>query len=126
MYSEILTYYQCQGLMATAKHKHKGKPLMNNTRLYDCDGYYAIRLHNNTIMQIYPEGWQLFDGGWRTHTTKNRLNKYTPVSIYQRNWDWIINNGVDEFPFWNGVFIDNEKHGMYMTFQDYLKKRGEE
>ena len=120
--NHVLSYWHCQKLMATARNKHKGKPLRNNTRLYDCDGYYAIRYHNNVIMQIYPEGWQLFDGGWQTRTTKDRLNIYSPATVYQRNWEWRMHTGCEDYRFWSGAFLDNEFE-WHLDYRDYINKK---
>ena len=79
-----MNYWQAQRLMATARWPHKGKPIGNNTRLYDNDGYYTIRLHNNVIMEIYPDGFIPLDAGWQTVTTKARLNEHMRWVTYIR------------------------------------------
>jgi hypothetical protein len=47
----------------------------------------------------------LNSGGWRTVTTKDRINKYAPITIYQENSRWYVGN-------WNEkkyYFADNMK-----------------
>ena len=107
-----MNWNKAQTLMESARDKSKGKHIAHNTRLYDNDGYYHIRLHNNVIMEIYPDYTQLHDAGWRTVTTKARLNQFSSVSVYQRDFDWYVRVypyivGTDE-PFINGMVIDYE------------------
>jgi len=100
-----MNYWQAQRLMATARWPHKGKPIGNNTRLYDNDGYYTIRLHNHVIMEIYREGFIPMDAGWQTVTTKARLNEHMEVGhIHQRNFQWYYTIGDTEY-LWDDVYF---------------------
>ena len=107
-----MNWNEAQTLMESARDKRKGKPIANNTRLWEMKHEtsrgcgYEIRLHGNLIMDIYRNFVILYDGGWRTVTTKARLNQFSPVSVYQCDFDWYI-VGTDE-PFINGMVIDYE------------------
>jgi len=121
--------------MSTARNPEKGKPIGNNTRLYFYDAgignesYYNIRLHGNQIMQIYRDRIVPMDGGWRTVTTKARLNKYLPKGfrVFQKNWEWFIENTwidwIDEqliYPFGDVYYIHNDNRVMlYSTHPKY-------
>lgn len=88
-----MNWFEAQTLMETARNKTKGKPIANNTRLYERhDNNYEIRLHGNVIMIIRKDGITPLDGGWKTVTTKERLNRYLPngFSLYQRDWVWYL------------------------------------
>jgi hypothetical protein len=37
----------------------------------------------------------LNSGGWRTSTTKDRINKYSPVKVYQRKYEWYLQDGTE-------------------------------
>jgi hypothetical protein len=37
----------------------------------------------------------LNSGGYRTHTTKKRINQYSPVRIYQKNFEWFLADGTE-------------------------------
>jgi hypothetical protein len=60
-----------------------------------------IRLHNNLIatLNFRSGAMQLFSAGWRTNTTKSRLNAIlhefagSEWSIYQRKWGWFWSDG---------------------------------
>ena len=100
-----MNYWEAQRLMATARWPHKGKPIGNNTRLYDNDGYYTIRLHNNVIMEIHPDGFFPMDAGWQTVTTKARLNEHMPIGhIHQRDFTWYYTLGDTEY-LWSDVYF---------------------
>lgn len=99
-----MNYEQARKIMKTAKNPAKGKPIGNNTRLYDNDGYYTIRLHNNVIMEIYPDGFFPMDAGWKTVTTKARLNEHMPIGrIHQKDFDWYYTIGDNEY-YWRDVY----------------------
>jgi hypothetical protein len=54
---------------------------------------YYLKLHGNKIAALEPDGkmW-ITNAGWRSNTTKERLNGLPGVSIYQRNWYWFLND----------------------------------
>lgn len=88
--------------MESARDKSKGKPIANNTRLYETKnslmldtggiGGYEIRLHGNVIMRIFLHHIEIYDGGWKTRTTKDRLNQFLPsgYTVYQKDWEWYL------------------------------------
>jgi hypothetical protein len=82
--------------MELLKGRGGRRKLANNTYLqYEGDekGAYVIRLHGHPIMKFYEDGRiYLGDCGWRTYTTKERINRFLPRgwSLYQRNWEWFL------------------------------------
>lgn len=131
-----MNWKTAQRLMTTARDKKKGKPIGNNTRLYDSSSNffntYEIRLHGNVIMQIYKNRIELSDGGWRTVTTKARLNTHLPQGFYvfQKNWEWFIQDmnviNPDDietpmiYPFGDVYYIHNDNRVMlYSTHPKY-------
>ena len=64
----------------------------------------VMKLHGNPIAFRYndPERTlSITDAGWRTNTTKERLNGIPNVSIQQKNWEWFLNGEK-----WDGDMID--------------------
>jgi hypothetical protein len=64
----------------------------------------VMKLHGNPIAFRYndPERTlSITDAGWRTNTTKERLNGIPNVSIQQKNWEWFLNGDK-----WDGDMID--------------------
>ena len=72
--------------------KYAGVGLENNTRLVECGNDYAVRLHRTDIVTLREDGdIVLRTGGWKTRTTKQRLNKYAPTGhIFQEDGRWYI------------------------------------
>jgi len=62
------------------------------------EGITYLKLHNNKIAALLGDGrmW-ISNAGWKSNTTKERLNGLPNVSIYQRNWVWFLNDTP-----WNG------------------------
>lgn len=80
------------------------RKLENNTYLHRTpDGHLAVRLHATDVVTFYPEKTVLHSGGWRTVTTKDRINEYSPVRIYQTKGVWYMPDGS---LFYDGVAVD--------------------
>jgi hypothetical protein len=52
-----------------------------------------VRLHSTDVVRIEPTRggatfYTLRTGGWATSTTKDRINEYGPVHIYQEKGLW--------------------------------------
>lgn len=59
------------------------------------DGAVAIMLHFTYIVILYPDGTAMVNsGGYHTHTTKKRINQFSPIKVYQKNWEWFFENHV--------------------------------
>jgi hypothetical protein len=89
----------------------KSKLVRNNTRLTEyVDGRRTLRLHATDIITWKPDGKIILNsGGWRTHTTKERLNAYinmyntTNYCIYQRRFEWFLQDGDETIEFSDGM-----------------------
>lgn len=69
----------------------------------------VIRYHGTDVLKISPDGTQtLNSGGYRTVTTKKRLNEYgRGFYISQKDYEWFVFlDGIDEpVPFEDGMVI---------------------
>lgn len=121
-----MNYEQAIKIMKTARNPAEGKPIANNTRLYyheflDC---YTVRLHWNTILRIYPDRFEPSDAGWRTVTTKARLNDLMPIGrIHQKNHVWYYTIGDATYDWGDVYFISmrDENYGEVMLYSTYPK-----
>lgn len=79
----------------------------NTTIRQRLDGAIAVRYHATDIIVYHANGdTVLSSGGWRTNTTKQRLNALTTASIYQHQYVWYIARpGMDTVPFVDGMVI---------------------
>ena len=94
-----MNYKEAKELMNEARNKVKGKPLENNTRLHETDdGNYEVRLHGHAIVTIMPTCVIIDSCGWKTVTTKDRLNKYAwngtadnyNICVVQKKGTWYV------------------------------------
>jgi hypothetical protein len=60
----------------------------------------AIYLYGNKIAEKRPDGIYVTNAGWKSNTTKERLNSLSGVSIQSKNLIWYL-NGKE----WNGDWI---------------------
>ena len=79
---------QCfENLLLTPKGRQSnGHKIARNTRIDRVPGErgdgYAITLHSTVIVRADSHGiLTLNSGGWRTHTTMERINRYLPQDI---------------------------------------------
>lgn len=70
------------------------------------DNSVSITLHSTDVVRIHEDGtYTLRSGGWQTLTTKDRINQYSPVRVYQRNFEWFVKINGKEFPFMEGMVV---------------------
>jgi hypothetical protein len=70
----------------------------SNMQVEQVGSTFRLKLHNNTIASIDEFNMlSISNAGWRSNTTKERLNGLPNVRINQKNWNWFL-NGQE----WNG------------------------
>jgi uncharacterized protein YodC (DUF2158 family) len=87
------------------------KVVGNNTvEWIDGEGNKHIRLHHTDIVIIGKNGdFTLNSGGWKTVTTKERINEYMPTgSIIQEKSIWYYSYGENRSPFFDGMLIHGD------------------
>jgi hypothetical protein len=57
------------------------------------DDYKIIKmfLRGNLIAECNEEGFFVCDGGYKSRTTKERLNGFCNVKVNQKNFEWFLN-----------------------------------
>jgi len=94
------TFNELHELAQSRKRK-----LGNNTYLVvRDDNGYGIRLHDTEVVIHYKDRIVLNSGGYKTLTTKARMNDYSTHTIYQKNHVWYVDN---EIPFKDGITLYN-------------------
>jgi len=76
------------------------------------DGF-ALRYHATDVVTARNDGTvTLNSGGWRTATTKKRINAYLPAgwSLFQSNFEWFLRElpSGRTLPFTDGITIADE------------------
>jgi hypothetical protein len=102
-----MTYDEASELAMKAKNPEKGYKLENNTYLVNRGDYFAVRLHSTDVVRIYHDGTYVINsGGWRTVTKKDRINKYAPVYVYQRDFKWYVDSKGEKHDFSSGMKVN--------------------
>jgi hypothetical protein len=89
------------------------RKLGNNTYLLRQGGDIAVKLHGTNVLTFKPDGSVVYDtGGWRTNTTRDRMN----------------NHGADGFYIWQdkGIWSLGRAKGPRKLYEDgiIVTKRG--
>ena len=96
-------------LMNAAIKAGKNWTNANTSVTSDDNGLSTVYLHGNKIAEVGDDFVRIFDGGWRTNTTKSRLNAiinefccaYTD-GVYQHQFEWFITDNKVIKQFVNG------------------------
>ena len=83
------------------------KIIANNTVRYTDDRGEHIRLHNTDIISFINGKTVLNSGGWRTITTKERINRFLPYDsfIRQEKSVWYLHCDLKTYIFEDGITI---------------------
>ena len=86
-----MTYAEMLNLVNGKTNRQERKVGNNTYAEIEHDKSISVRLHGTDVVRFYPNGLvKLNSGGWQTHTTKQRINKYSPVKIFQKNFEWFV------------------------------------
>ena len=83
----------------------------DNTEVINIKGVSFVYLYNNLIAMVGDTWLELFDGGWKTNTTKSRLNAILKEHgncefVYQKNFTWFVSTKDGDVEFGNGIKLD--------------------
>tara|TARA_R100000306_G_C4367031_1_gene138162 strand:- start:499 stop:1416 length:918 start_codon:yes stop_codon:yes gene_type:complete len=117
-------YKTAKRCLKTARSQDKGKPLYRNTRLWWRGSDVAVQYHNTDIILLKRKGQVVLnDGGWRTATTKSRLNEFSDPFIWSEKGTWYFSLGKEDY-IWNtpitikdGEVIKSDSSGYGMFSQ---------
>jgi len=107
-------------LIGRCKDRHK---VGNHTWLVRRADSIALRLHNTDIVTAFPNGTlRLNTGGWRTVTTKARMNQWLPFgNVYQKDYEWWLTLNGRHYLYHDGVVLNEQTQ----TFNvDQMLKNG--
>lgn len=92
--------------------KRRTRVIANNTlkvfKTTACKELVSIRLHDTDIVTFLPGNKiRLNNGGWKTPTTKKRIQEWLPegYNLYQKNWEWLIDTPTGTIKYKNGMEI---------------------
>lgn len=98
-----MNYLEAVAMVRGKTNKNTRKVGNNTYAEIEYDKSVSIRLHGTTVVRFYPNGLvKLNSGGYHTHTTKKRINQYSPVRVYQKNFEWFLSDGT---PFEDNTLV---------------------
>lgn len=100
-----MNYWKAETLLA---HGRGGqKKVGNNTYLHrTAEDTIALRLHATDVVLFHRDGsYTLNSGGWRTYTTKARINEFGPGNLYQTRGVWYLGAGGNRYVFEDGIKV---------------------
>lgn len=85
--------------------------IMHNTSLVrdHLTGGIAVVLHRTPILRFLPDGRiMLHSGGYRSVTTKRRMNVFLPagIGVMQKDYEWYVTNRGTLFDFEDGMVVE--------------------
>lgn len=80
------------------------------TSLYSENDFMIVQLYNTKIIKWNDSEIVLNSGGWRTNTTKARINQASwennlGISVSQVDSNWYVYRGSEVIPFSDGMTI---------------------
>lgn len=107
-----------RNMVDTIKYRKCRK--FGNTEIYTCNDADAVLvwLHNNLIARVSADNVILYSCGWKTPTTKSRLNAILcglgiNCYIYQSQYKWYVRNTTTNVTdtFYDGYTIERNHNG---------------
>jgi hypothetical protein len=96
--------------LLTGRCKDKRKLKLNTYLERISDSEYKIKFHDTYIITIRKNGEIILDsGGWKTQTTKERINEFTPYTIRQDKGVWYLHTEKEgTITFYDGISINKK------------------
>ena len=77
-----------------ALFSYTNKRISANTEVSGLPNRMLLLLHHNCIAKLEQGKLYIRSGGYETQTTKERLNGLPGVSIYQKDFQWYLNDKI--------------------------------
>jgi hypothetical protein len=69
----------------------------------------VISLHNTDIIKFFSNYTVLNSGGWRTKTTKDRINTFVPwIKVFQKKNNWYVKTETETLEFEDNMIINDK------------------
>jgi predicted membrane-bound dolichyl-phosphate-mannose-protein mannosyltransferase len=83
----------------------------DNTQVINIGGVSFVYLYSNLIAMIGDTWLEIMDGGYKSATTKSRLNAILKEHgnseyVYQKNFEWFVSTKYGDVEFGNGIKLN--------------------
>lgn len=99
------SYFRLESLLGNRDSRKVGVATVVSRR---DDGSIALRYHSTDVVTARPDGTvTLRSGGWRTVTTKKRINSVLPAGfrLWQERFEWHVTTPSGDFLFEDGITL---------------------
>lgn len=106
----VITYFEALALINNSRNGKVNLAHKTYLRLdFDNpDNYATIYYWSTPVVSICSNHtYTLNSGGRMTSTTKKRINDYSPASLYQDNFQWLLKTPEGIYPFFDNIIIDS-------------------
>lgn len=78
------------------------------------EGQTEVIYHETSVVSFDQNEIVLNSGGWRTNTTKLRMNQASNqfglgYQVYQKNYEWFVDFKGETIEFHSGMILDREE-----------------
>lgn len=83
----------------------------HKTNISTANGVTQVRYHSTVVVEFDADQVTLNSGGWRTVTTKTRMNQASNqfglgFQVFQKQHEWFVENHGQVYPFEDGMTIN--------------------
>ena len=105
---EMLQSLRKSGVVVPPEAATKLPGVRSTIRYTDEMGCTYLRYSETNVIKWYQNGnVRLDSGGWRTVTTKKRINDHLhSITVFQTNNEWFVRTCFGTYPFFDGILID--------------------
>ena len=104
----VNNYNEAKCYLSKGRNKEQ-RTIGNNTTIENRPDNISVKYHDTDIVSYFPDGkTKINTGGWKTSTTKERLNNFTNISIYQKKGIWYVINNSKEYFYKDGMTINKD------------------
>lgn len=76
-------------------------------RSFEMPNGLVVHFYHQTPVVASKNGkYWLNNGGYKTSTTKERINRYCPFRVFQEDYDWYVNYQNERIDFENGMILE--------------------
>jgi len=91
------------------------------TTISEYDNEWVVTYHSTNVIRVTNEQITLNSGGWRTNTTKNRMNQTSNqfglgYRVFQKNFEWFVEFKGRIVPFRDGMVIHRVSGNVYTKY----------
>jgi hypothetical protein len=104
---------------------NKAKIVDNNTFRYTSEnGDTVYRLHNTDVVRVRAQGGEVLNsGGYKTVTTKDRINRFSKYQLVSTKGVWYVVSGDKKVPFYDGIVLPDAFEASEAKQEKLVKKQ---